>query len=258
MYKKEIDFSKYSSIKIGPKTEVLVIEEGDKIPKDIFLIGGANNLLISDTPPPLAILGKDFSKIYIENDFLIVGASVKSGQLISFAKKEDIKGFEFISKLPGTIGGLLAMNAGVKEYEIFNILDSIEIEGKWIPKDEISYGYRYANLNGIVRRAKFKIEKGYNENLRKELLKLRENQPLEPSAGSLFKNPKGDYAGRLIDEVGLKGYRYGDMGWSDKHANFLVNLGKGTFEEAQYLINLAKDRVFDKFGITLEEEVKIL
>jgi len=87
---------------------------------------------------------------------------------------------------------------------------------------------------------------------------LRANQPKEPSAGSLFKNPEGDHAGRLIEAVGLKGMQIGGMAWSEVHANFLVNKGYGTFSEAMELINLAKQKVQSRFGIALQEEVKIL
>jgi len=255
---KEIDFSKYSSIKIGPKVEVAIVENIKEIKKDAFLIGGANNLLISNNPPPLMILGKSFDYIKIDGNFLTVGAAVKTGRLLSFVKKNNIANFEFIAKLPGTIGGMVAMNAGVKEYEVFNILQEIKIDGKWVKKEDIEYGYRYAKLGGIVTDIKFKLESGYKENLRLELIKLRENQPKEPSAGSFFKNPPGDYAGRLIEAVGLKGKRVGNMAWSSKHANFLVNLGGGTFNEAIELVNLAKEKVFDKFKIELKEEVKVI
>jgi len=255
---KEIDFSKYSSIKIGPKVEVAIVEDIKEIKKDAFLIGGANNLLISNNPPPLMVLGKSFDYIKIDGDFLIVGAAVKTGRLLSFVKKNSIANFEFIAKLPGTIGGMVAMNAGVKEYEVFNILQEIKIDGKWVKKEDIEYGYRYAKLGGIATDIKFKLEGGYKENLRLQLIKLRENQPKEPSAGSFFKNPPNDYAGRLIEAVGLKGKRVGNMAWSSKHANFLVNLGGGTFDEAIELVNLAKEKVFDKFKIELKEEVKVI
>jgi len=258
MYFKTIDFSKYSSIKIGQPTEVLMIENGDNIPKNRYLIGGANNLLISPTPPPLMMLGKDFANISLEDNSLTIGASTPTGRVISFARKNNISGFEFFAKLPGSVGGMLAMNAGVKSYEIFNILDSININGEWIAKDKIAHGYRFANLNGVALEVKFNINYGFNQELLDNLVQLRANQPKEPSAGSAFKNPNGDYAGRLIEEVGLKGYRVGDMEFSKIHSNFLVNHKNGTFEDAKYLLDLAKDRVYDKFKIALEEEVKIL
>ena len=258
MFFKTIDFSKYSSIKVGQATEVLMIEKGDKIPTDRYLIGGANNLLVSPTPPPLMMLSKDFSAITQEDHILTIGAAMPTGRIVSYTKKHDIAGFEFCSKLPGTLGGMLAMNAGVKEYEIFNILYAVKIEGKWILADNIDHGYRFAHLNGIATHARFKIKKGFNPVLLEDLLNLRSNQPKDPSAGSAFKNPKGDHAGRLIEAVGLKGVKKGGMQWSDVHANFLVNLGEGTFEEAKFLIDLAKDKVLTRFNILLQEEIKVL
>ena len=255
---KRVDFSKYSSIKIGQIQEVLMIEEGDSIPNDRYLIGGANNILISPNPKPLMMLSKDFDYIQYSNGILECGASTLTGRLLSFVKKYNLGGLEFIAKLPGTVGGLVAMNAGVKEYETFNILDSVEIDNRWIKASDIEHGYRYAKLPNIVRRARFRVSSSYDEAFAKELLKLRANQPKEPNAGSIFKNPKNDYAGRLIEAVGLKGYRVGNMAWSDIHANFLVNLGGGKFEEAIKLIDLAKSKVYKEFNIDLEEEVKII
>ena len=259
MFFKIIDFSKYSSIKIGQPEKVLMIEKGDTIPDDRYLIGGANNLLISPTPPPLMMLSKDFAYITPHaNGLLEIGAAMPTGRIVSYAKRHDIGGFEFCSKLPGTLGGMLAMNAGVKEYEVFNILHSIEIEGRWIPKEAIEHGYRFAKLPGIATAARFEITGGFDQVLLDTLLSLRSNQPHDPSAGSAFKNPQGDYAGRLIEAVGLKGAKKGGMQWSDIHANFLVNKGGGTFEDALYLIELAKEKVQSSFGILLKEELKIL
>ena len=258
MHLKTIDFSKYSSIKIGQPEEVLVLEKGDVFPDDRYLIGGANNLLISPAPQSLMMLGKDFATIELEENILTIGASMPTGRVVSFARKHNLSGFEFFAKLPGTLGGMLAMNAGVKSYEIFNILQSIEMNGKWASKEEIDYGYRFAKLPGIATAARFKIEEGFNQKLLDELVTLRSNQPKDPSAGSAFKNPVGDHAGRLIEAVGLKGMRRGDMAWSEVHANFLVNLGNGKFEEALYLITLAKDKVYKTFGVELKEEIKIL
>lgn len=258
MFFKTIDFSKYSSIKVGQPTPVMMIEEGDKIPEDKYLIGGANNLLVSPNPPPLMMLSKDFATITQEDHMLTIGAAMPTGRIVSYAKKHNIAGFEFCAKLPGTLGGMLAMNAGVKAYEIFNILHSIKIDGEWILAKEIEHGYRFAKLGGIATHARFQILQGFDQNLLDELLHLRTNQPHEPSAGSVFKNPEGDYAGRLIEAAGLKGKREGQMQWSTMHANFLVNLGGGSYKDAKYLIDLAKKEVFNQFGITLIEEIKIL
>jgi len=150
------------------------------------------------------------------------------------------------------------MNAGVKSYEIFNILHSIRINGEWVDKNSIEHGYRFSRLEGIATAAKFKIQKGYDLSLFQALQALRASQPSQPSAGSAFKNPPGDYAGRLIEAVGLKGYKEGGMAWSDMHANFLVNIGEGTYQEALLLLELAKKRVSQTFNIILEEEIKLL
>ena len=259
MFIKKIEFSCFSSIKVGQLEEVLIIEKGDTIPSDRYLIGAANNLLVSPNPPPLMMLGKDFAYIKpIEGNILEIGAAMPTGRIVSHAKKHDIGGFEFCAKLPGTLGGMLAMNAGVKSYEVFNILHSIEIDGEWILKEQIEHGYRYARLPGVATAARFKITGPYDMALHEELLAMRSNQPPHPSAGSAFKNPQGDYAGRLIEAVGLKGYRKGDMAWSDIHANFLVNLGNGTFEEAIFLLALAKEKIKERFGIALKEEIRLL
>jgi UDP-N-acetylmuramate dehydrogenase len=258
MYFKTVDFSKFSSIKVGVPIEVLMLERGDDIPTDRVIIGHANNLLVSSSPSPLMMLSKDFSFIELDEDILTVGCATPTGRVLSFAKKNNLSGFEFISKLPGSMGGMVAMNAGVKNYEIFNILDAVKIDGQWKRKDDIRYGYRFANLNGVATELRFKVKRGFSQILLDELILLRSNQPKTPSAGSAFKNPEGDYAGRLIEAVGLKGFSKGGMQWSEVHANFLVNNGKGTFEEAKYLIELAKDKIFKEFTILLEEEIEIL
>jgi len=256
--KRVVDFSKFSSIKIGSKIEVHVIDSFLELPKDAVIIGGANNLLVSASPPPLFILSKEFSYIKKNSDFLIIGGATKSGQIDSFCKKNNIGGFEYLSKLPGTLGGLLAMNAGMKEDEIFNSLVEIKTARKTLQKDEIDHGYRYANIDEVVYEATFKIERGYEYKKLELFTNMRKNQPKEPSAGSFFKNPANDYAGRLIEAVGLKGKRRGDVKWSEVHANFLVNCGSGTFEDAIFLVDEAKKRVYEEFGISLENEVLIL
>jgi UDP-N-acetylmuramate dehydrogenase len=258
MYFKTIDFSKFSSIKVGTPVEVLMIEREDKLPTDRLIIGHANNLLVSHSPKPLMMLSKDFSFMTLEEDWLTIGCATPTGKILSFAKKNNLAGFEFISKLPGSLGGMIAMNAGVKSYEIFNILDAIKINGIWKKREEIEYGYRFSKLNGVATEVRFKVKKGFSKCLLDELINLRSNQPKTASAGSAFKNPDNDYAGRLIEEVNLKGVYKGGMQWSEVHANFLVNHGGGTFEEATYLLDLAKTKVFEKFAILMKEEVQIL
>ncbi len=255
---KTIHFSSYSSIKIGPSVDVLLLEKPQSLPKNHIIIGGANNLLVSPTPPPLAMLGKAFDFIIQEGDVLHVGGATPSGKMLSFAKKHNLAGFELMQKLPGTLGGMVAMNAGLKEWEVFNHLIAIRTENGWIEKSKINYGYRFADIEGVVYEATFTCKEGFDENLLAMFKKMRDNQPKEASAGSCFKNPVGHYAGKLIEEAGFKGKRVGAMMFSPVHANFLVNTGGGTFEEAFALITEVKAEVLKRFGIKLEEEIIIL
>lgn len=253
---KTIDFSKYSSLRIGPKCEVLVINEIGEY-HDYQILGLGNNVLISNEPPKFAILGSAFDYIHQAEDKLYVGCATKSGKLLSYAKKHDLANLEFLGKLPGSLGGLVKMNAGLKEWEIFNYIDSIKTDGGYIKKEDINYTYRHTDINTIVYEVVFNIEKGFSKSQAELFKKMRENQPQVPSAGSCFKNPKGDAAGRLIESVGLKGYQKGDMSFSSQHANFLVNLGSGNFEDALYLIHLAQSKVKEKFSLDLEMEIII-
>ena len=257
MNSKSIDFYKFSSIRIGPVTEIALIED-DIVPKGCVIVGSANNLLVSPNPPPLMILSKQYDFIRIEENRLIIGAATPGGRVVSFCKKNDIAHFEYLSKLPGTVGGMLKMNAGLKEYEIFNHLIAVRTQRGWRSKEEIEYGYRKTSINEVIFEAAFELREGFSFDKLEMFAQMRSNQPNEASAGSCFKNPPGDYAGRLIEAVGLKGKRVGAMAFSDVHANFLVNYGGGTFEEALFLIKEAQDKVLESFGIILQCEVVIL
>ena len=254
---KIIDFKKYTSIHIGGKHSVKVINNiGDY--SSYKILGRGNNILLSDTPPPLAILGDKFDYIFQKENKLIVGASTTSGKLLTYCKNNDIANFEFLAKLPGNIGGLTKMNAGLKQWEIFNYIDSIRTQDGTLAKKDIPYTYRHTQIDGIIYEIIFNISKGYNKEQQKVFNQMRDNQPHLPSAGSCFKNPIEHSAGYLIETVGLKGYKIGGMSFSDLHANFLVNIGGGTFDESIELINLAQEKVIKEFGIELELEIEII
>lgn len=256
MYK-TIDFKKYTSIAIGGKHQVKVINEIAPF-KDYKIIGKGNNILISNNPGKLAVLGDEFDYILEKNGKLIVGAATSSGKLLTYCKKNNIANFEFLAKLPGNMGGLTKMNAGLKEWEIFNYIYSIKTCTGEILKEDISFTYRRTDIKDIIFEIVFNIEKGFDEQKQKMFIQMRDNQPNLPSAGSCFKNPKLHSAGYLIEKAGLKGYSIGGMAFSSVHANFLVNMGGGTFDEAMKLINLAKQKVKKEFNIELEEEIVII
>jgi UDP-N-acetylmuramate dehydrogenase len=254
---KPINFKKYSSIQIGGTYDVLMIEKiGDYSRYQI--IGDANNLLISKDPKPMAKLGDNFKYIKQKNNKLIVGGATSSGKLSSYAKKFDIGGFEFIAALPGCIGGLVAMNAGLKQFEIFDIVDTINIDGQVLDKNDIIHSYRYTNISGVIYEVVFDISKGYDIDKVNMFKSMRANQPTTASAGSCFKNPARYSAGYLIEQVGLKGFRIGGMAYSQFHANFLVNMGGGTYDDAIKLITIAQQKVKQQFDIKLELEIKII
>lgn len=256
-----IDFKKYSSVRIGEKFEVEVLEQ--KCEFEGFLIGGANNLLISNAPKKLGILGKNFDFIEIlekNKEFCVlkVGCATKSSTMYRFAKENGLGGFEFLSKIPGTLGGLLKMNAGLKGESISKHLESIELLEGEILKENIAFAYRFNPLKNPMFGAKFKLYFGFDTQKDELLKNMRDNQPKGPSFGSIFKNPQDDFAGRLIEAVGLKGFCKNDAMISDKHANFLINKKNASFEDAIYLIELARSRVFEEFGVKLENEVIVI
>jgi UDP-N-acetylmuramate dehydrogenase len=255
---KTVDFSKYSSFKIGGIEDVALLDDTFENIHEYYLIGACNNTLIGPNPPKLMMLDKKYDYITIENKQLKIGGATPSGKIASFCKKHNIANFEFLSHLPGKLGGLVYMNTGLKEFEIFNNLIDITTPAGTKTKEEIKFAYRYTNIKEPILEASFHIEYGFCHNNVAHFKKMRANQPSTPSAGSCFKNPKGDYAGRLIEAVGLKGKRVGNMEFSTKHANFLVNNGNGSFEDAVFLINEAQKRVFETFGIKLECEIIIL
>lgn len=238
--------------------DVILIDEIVSLPDGIFLVGGANNILVSNDPPPLVKLDKKFDYIKLKDKKLIVGGATKSGRIFSYCKKYNIKGFEYLSKLPGTLGGLVKMNAGMKDDEIFNYLSKIKTYKGYIKKKDIPYGYRFTDIKTTIYEAVFEVEQGFSEEKLASFTEMRKNQPSLPSAGSAFKNPPNDYAGRLIEAVGLKGYKKGGASFSDIHANFLVNEGGATYEDAIFLIGEAKKRVFEEFGIRLENEIIVV
>jgi UDP-N-acetylmuramate dehydrogenase len=261
LYKKIIDFSKYTSIRVGGLSEVSIIETEEDIKSlsDFKIIGGGNNILVSpQNIQKLALLSKDFDFINIQDDKVFIGGSTKNRKIFNFAKTNNLHGFEFMANLPSTLGGMIKMNAGLKEFQIFDNLLAIRTQNGWIEKKDIVFGYRHTEIDGVILEAVFQRKIGFSSQLTSLFREMRSNQPKNPSAGSTFKNPKGFSAGKLIQEVGLKGFKIGDMAFSNIHANFLVNLGRGTFEDSLNLLFEAERRVFENFGVQLEKEVCLI
>ena len=261
-----VDFSKFTSVSIGGVHEIFEVDSLKDLNSPQFLgavmIGGGNNLLISPNPPKMAILSKSFDYINLERFgekiHLEIGAATKSAKIYNFCKQNNIASLEFLKNIPGTLGGLIKMNAGLLKFSISDNLTHVRLASGWVSKDEISFCYRHSGIDEAILGAKFKLQSGFDASISEAISAKRANQPKGASFGSCFVNPEGHFAGALIEAVGLKGYAIGGAKFSEEHANFLINFNHASFEDATNLINLAKARVLEKFGIELKTEVCIL
>lgn len=254
---KTIDFSKYSSVRIGGKIDVEVVEDPARAAGRL-VIGAASNLLVSPRAKNIAVLGKAYDYIRQEGALLHVGAATPSRKLFNFCKAQGLGGLEFLKHLPGKIGGLVKMNAGMKGDEIFNFLTVLTTHAGSYEKRELHYGYRFFDTQEVILEAVFKLSAPFDPLREAAFEEMRKNQPRGASFGSIFKNPTGLSAGKLIDDCGLAGRTKGGAQISPKHANFLINTGGASFGDAMFLIELAKKSVEDKFGVSLQTEVVIV
>ncbi len=237
----------------------------------LLVMGKGSNLLLSDKGWDGLVLNISsfFSDLKWEKMHAHCLSGMSLDKLISEAVKKGCSGLEYLSGIPGTVGGAVAMNAGAYDSCIAHSLISVRVldpataEVSCVDRDELELGYRTSLVkkNGlIVLSAKFRFSLCDTAKLaavRKDVLKRRkEKQPLElPNCGSVFKRPHGNYAGTLIEKCSLKGYRCGDVEISSKHANFIVNRGNGKAEDVLRVINHVRRTVYEKFGILLEPEV---
>ena len=282
----DYDLKKNNWFNIGGKTKVyfkpdslsdLVIflkKFGDS--EKIFVLGAGSNTLVSDsTFDGIVIkLGKNFSNIsLLPNGIIVAGSACADKKLSDFAMENEIGGLEFLSCIPGTIGGGLKMNAGCFNNEFKDILISIQAidrSGKviTIPADKVIFEYRDNNLddNLIFLSASFKGEKKDKIQIEKKIFDLKtqkdKNQPTKiKTSGSTFKNPVNQTSKKvweLIKESVPLGSTFGDAGISDKHCNFFVNKNNAAFNDMNKLIEFVKKKVEEKTGIKLEKEIKIL
>jgi len=282
--------TEHSAFKIGGMADIMLkpVDKADAVrvikffhqkQKPHIVLGRGSNVLISDDGVREAaiLLSGCLEKIEINDEYVYVEAGVDLQKLAHKTLKQGLGGLESFSGVPGSIGGAIVMNAGAYGHEIFEFIDWVEVmrDGslKKLRKNEIQVRYRETDLtHDTVLSARLKLKKLSEKeqaeglSLRKELMeKRRKSQPLAlPNAGSIFKNPQtceGQpklFAGQLIEACGLKGFREGGAMISDKHANFIVNLGEATASDVLTLIELAKAKVRQQFGIDLELEIKLI
>lgn len=245
-----------------------------------FLLGKGSNLLVSDAGYRGAIitLEKCYREITVKDERgeetktyrITAGAGVLFSRLSAYAAEHSLEGLEFASGIPGTLGGAVMMNAGAYGGEVSQALASARIllsgRIREYSNQELQFGYRHSLLmeeKGIVLSADFILRAGDKEKIREKMTEFnrrrREKQPLEyPSAGSTFKRPSGYFAGKLIEDAGLKGYRVGEIEVSEKHSGFVINKGHGNAEQVLQLIQDVQRIVLEKYGVMLELEVRML
>ncbi|MBS9776169.1 MAG: UDP-N-acetylmuramate dehydrogenase [Fusobacterium sp.] len=271
------EIKEYSNMKVGGKAKKLIILEKKeeliniyKNEKDIFLLGNGTNVLFTDEYiDKTFICTKNVNRIENLEDRRVkieMGATIND--LIDFMGENNYSGLESLYGIPGTIGGLIYMNGGAFGVEIFDKIESIEIldenfEIREIKKEDLKVSYRRTEVQDkkwLVVGAIFKFDENFDAARVKEIKELRESKhPLDkPSLGSTFKNPTGDFAARLISECNLKGYSVGGAKISEKHPNFILNMGNAKFKDIEKILKTVKEKVFEKFSVKLEEEIIII
>jgi UDP-N-acetylmuramate dehydrogenase len=271
-----------TSLGIGGTTDLFRIKKHENLADLLNLldssgvphrfVGGGSNLLVGDGELPWVVLQlvRPEPDVVLDGNFAQVDAAADLGRMVTFCAKNDLGGMEGLIGVPGTVGGALRMNAGaygmqigsyVREVKLYRAADrKLEI----LRGDQISFEYRHTSFAPDDMMLAVKLElpsKPFKEILQGIRIcneKRRSSQPLgQKSAGCIFKNPPGASAGRMIDELGLKGLNVGDARISDRHANFFVNAGKASANDMLTLIADVRERVQSAFGMELEHEVVV-
>ena len=285
--------SKHTTFKVGGPARLYLIPGDEKEAAQLvryfslnglpyYVIGNGSNLLVSDKGYEGAIIdlgrndGTTFTMLGIDDEregevLFDCGAGCLLSSIGHYAAEFSAEGFEALAGIPGCVGGACIMNAGAFGSEMKDVIASVSVidrsgQQKKLPLEELDFGYRSSSLmreGYIVTRAELLMKKGDKESIRQKMAELsekrRSRQPLEfPSAGSTFKRPEGDFAGRLIEEAGLCGFSRGGAMVSEKHCGFVINRDNASAEDIYGLINEIIDRVHKKCGILLEPEVRML
>lgn len=274
----------HTTFKIGgPADYFLVPESGEKVGEIIkickqtdtpyFILGNGSNLLVGDGGYRGAVIQvyRNMSEVTTEGTTITAQAGALLSAVAAAAKNASLTGFEFAGGIPGTVGGAAVMNAGAYGGEMKDVLVEVTVmdaEGNifTIPAEKLELGYRTSIIKKagyIVLEAKIRLKEGDQEAIKERMKELTiqrtTKQPLEyPSAGSTFKRPEGYFAGKLVMDSGLRGYQVGGAQVSEKHCGFVINAGGATAKDVRTLMDNVRDIVYEKYGVTLEPEVKFL
>jgi len=238
-----------------------------------YILGKGSNILADDRGYDGVIISTVCLNNDIKHEGTVIEASAGMGldKVSDYAMENSLTGFEFACGIPGSLGGAIVMNAGAYGGEMSNVLMEVKVlcpDGsiKWKDVSELELGYRKSNIlanNEIVLAAKLKLAYGNKDEIRAQIEDLNnrrsDKQPLEyPSAGSTFKRPEGCFAGKLIDDAGLRGFRLGGAAVSQKHCGFVINYDNASSDDIKNLIEHIKANVYEKFGVKLECEVRMI
>lgn len=275
--------SHFTSIKVGGPADSLFFPKNvDELTKVVrfarqknipyLILGKGTNLVVRDKGIQgwVISLTQGMKKIRMEGEVLEAEAGLSLQRLVLFSIQKELEGLEPFFGIPGTVGGGLAMNAGAWGAELKDLILSITVmkeDGELMerPRSKLRFSYRRLNLpsSWIILKGRFQLKKGKKEEILERVKSYSEmrkrTQPLDyPSAGSIFKNPTEGPAGKWIEDAGLKGFRIGQAMVSDRHANFIINLGKATAEEVIHLMEWVERKIYQEKGISLEREVRVV
>lgn len=251
----------------------LVIKLCRKYQEPYFIKGNGSNLLVGDRGIRGLVIemSSKMEDIFVEGEQITAGAGVLLAKAAGQAAAHGLSGMEFAAGIPGSIGGAVVMNAGAYGGEMKDIIECVTVldpdgNKKVLDKEELDFGYRKSCITEkdyIVTKAVLKLSVGKQETIRGKMEEYRakrlEKQPLQyASAGSTFKRPEGYYAGKLIMDAGLRGYQVGAAQVSEKHCGFVINRGGATAAEIRQLMQEVSEQVREKYGVTLEPEVKMI
>lgn len=276
-YYEDISLKKYNTYKLDVKAKFLIFPKNNEELKEIvkfvkrnkikhLILGNGSNVIFSNTYYDGIVIKLDkFNDLKVDGTNVFVGAGYSLIKLSCEMANKGLSGLEFASGIPGFVGASVAMNAGAYTFSLSELVQSAEVltpEGdvKTFSKIEMDFGYRDSffkrNKDYIILSCELKLHKGDKDEILEKILKRKlrrmEAQPLEyPSAGSVFRNPEGMYVGKLIEDVGLKGYRLGGAMVSLKHANFIINYDNATGKDIVNLINKIKEKVKKEYDVDL-------
>lgn len=277
-----VPMAEYTTFKVGGNASVFitpqsveelksVVELFYELSQPYYVLGKGSNIIVNDDgiKRPVIYIGKALSGIEIFETYITAKGGASLSSIAQKALENSLTGFEFAAGIPGTFGGAIIMNAGAYDGEIKDVVEAVSYidptgKERVASNAEMEFSYRNSVLMDtgcIITGGTISLKKGNKESIQAKMadlaLRRRTNQPLEyPSAGSTFKRPQGFFAGKLIEESGLRGFSIGGAQVSEKHCGFIVNNGNATADDICNLIEYVQDKVYNEKGVILEPEVK--